>query len=167
MSRGHPGFSTGGICGRSGRNGQANLSLTSFRRRCGPSKTHARGHLINTINCKTSDQKDIRSLQALAWTLRAVLKGRANYLCPVDSRPCANGPGNVDEMRVLSRSWSGSSQAYRRPRRDQSQRPAERDIWLRLSAETRVQGRTARPAIEGACPFYRARQVAQSATSWW
>jgi DNA polymerase-3 subunit epsilon/ATP-dependent DNA helicase DinG len=42
--------------------------------------------------------------------------------------------------------------------------PAERDIWLRISAED--EGCTTETCLQrtgGACPFYRTRQVAQGA----
>jgi DNA polymerase-3 subunit epsilon/ATP-dependent DNA helicase DinG len=42
--------------------------------------------------------------------------------------------------------------------------PAERDVWLRLSAEDEgCKSETCQTRIAGGCPFYRARQVAQSA----
>ncbi len=126
----------------------------------------------NTINLQDQlIKKDIPDLcQALGLDLRAaVLKGRANYLCPRRIETLRQrGPGNVDEMRVLAKIlvWQQSSDTGDRGEINLNG-PAERDIWLRLSAETWVQGRNCQTRIEGACPFYRARQVAQSATTWW
>ncbi len=123
----------------------------------------------NTINLQDQlIKKDIPDLcQALGLDLRAaVLKGRANYLCPRRIETLRQrGPGNVDEMRVLAKIlvWQQSSDTGDRGEINLNG-PAERDIWLRLSAEDDgCKAETCQTRIEGACPFYRARQVAQSA----
>jgi len=122
----------------------------------------------NTINLQ--DQlinKDIPDLrQALGIDLRAaVLKGRSNYLCP---RRLENmrrhGPQSADEMRVMAKImvWLQTSVTGDRAEINLNG-PTERQIWMRLSAED--EACTTENCLKrtgGACPFYRARQAAQS-----
>lgn len=123
----------------------------------------------NTINLQ--DQlinKDIPDLRnALGLDLRAaVIKGRSNYLCP---RRLENirrrGPETPDEMRVLAKVlvWLQQTQTGDRGEINLNG-PAEREAWIRLSAED--EGCTTETCLKrtgGACPFYRAHQAAQSA----
>ena len=123
----------------------------------------------NTINLQ--DQlinKDIPDLRAaLELDLRAgVLKGRSNYLCP---RRLENfrrrGPESADEARVLAKIlvWLQGTQTGDRAELNLNG-PSERDIWSRLSAED--EGCTTENCLKrmgGICPYYRARQAAQSA----
>jgi len=123
----------------------------------------------NTINLQ--DQlinKDIPDLsKALGINLRAsVLKGRGNYLCP---RRLENlrrhGPENADEMRVLGKAlvWLQGTHTGDRSEINLNG-PVERQIWMRMSAED--ENCTMENCLKhtgGACPFYRARQAAQSA----
>ncbi|GAP07043.1 MAG TPA: DNA polymerase III subunit epsilon [Anaerolinea thermolimosa] len=123
----------------------------------------------NTINLQDQlIKKDIPDLrEALGIDLRAaVLKGRNNYLCP---RRLENlrqrGPTSVDEMRVLAKvlTWLQFSDSGDRNEINLNG-PIERDVWSRISAED--EGCKAEVCMErtgGACPFYRARQAAQSA----
>jgi len=123
----------------------------------------------NTINLQ--DQlinKDIPDLSAaLGLDLRAaVLKGRSNYLCPrrLESLRRRN-PETVEEMRVLAKIlvWLGTTRSGDRSELNLNG-PAEREVWGRLSAED--EGCSTENCIKrtgGACPFYRARQAAQSA----
>ena len=123
----------------------------------------------NTINLQ--DQlinKDIPDLRAaLGIDLRAaVIKGRANYLCP---RRLENlrrrGPETADEMRVLAKVLVWLQQTTSGDRGEINLNgPAEREAWMRLSAED--EGCTTETCIKrtgGACPYYRAHQAAQSA----
>lgn len=123
----------------------------------------------NTINLQ--DQlihKDIPDLcQALGIDLQAaVLKGRSNYLCPRRLESLRrHGPETPDEMRVLAKVlvWLQDTQSGDRAEINLNG-PVERQIWMRLSAED--EGCTAENCMKhtgGACPFYRARQAAQSA----
>jgi DNA polymerase-3 subunit epsilon/ATP-dependent DNA helicase DinG len=123
----------------------------------------------NTINLQDQlIQKDIPCVrEALGIDLRAaVLKGRANYLCPRRMEIMRhNGPNNVDEMRVLSKilvwSWNGASG----DRNDLNlNRPAEKDAWARLSAEDDAcSAENCVGRMGGGCPFYKAKQAAISA----
>ncbi len=123
----------------------------------------------NTINLQDQlIQKDIPSVrEALGIDLRAsVLKGRANYLCPRRLEIMRHsGPNHVDEMRVLSKilvwSWNGASG----DRSDLNlNRPAEKDAWMRLSAEDDAcSSENCAGRMGGECPFYKAKQAAQSA----
>jgi DNA polymerase-3 subunit epsilon/ATP-dependent DNA helicase DinG len=123
----------------------------------------------NTINLQDQlMQKDIPAVrEALGLDLRAaVLKGRSNYLCPRRLEWMRkNGPTTPDEARVLAKilvwSWNGASG-------DRSEinlnRPAEREVWNRLSAEDDAcTAETCAGRMGGQCPFYRARQAALSA----
>jgi DNA polymerase-3 subunit epsilon/ATP-dependent DNA helicase DinG len=123
----------------------------------------------NTINLQ--DQlvgKDIPDLvAALGVDVRAaVLKGRANYLCP---RRLENmrrfGPRNADEMRVLAKVlvWRRADSRGDRGSINLNGN-TEREIWERLSAED--DACTTETCIErmgGACPFHKAKSAAQSA----
>ncbi|HTP03408.1 MAG TPA: helicase C-terminal domain-containing protein [Anaerolineales bacterium] len=123
----------------------------------------------NTINLQDQlIQKDIPDLRrALNIDLRAaVLKGRSNYLCP---RRLENmmrfGPRNADEMRVLGKVlvWQTGDQAGDRNSINLNGN-AERDVWVRLSAEDDAcTTETCLKRMGGACPFHRARMAAQSA----
>jgi ATP-dependent DNA helicase DinG len=123
----------------------------------------------NTINLQDQlIKKDIPDLcKALKIDLRvAVLKGRANYLCPkrLDTLR-QRGPGNVDEMRVLAKIlvWMQGSDSGDRSEINLNG-PAERDVWMHLSAEDDgCRAETCQTRIAGGCPFYRARQIAQTA----
>mgnify|MGYP000459956100 FL=1 len=123
----------------------------------------------NTINLQDQlIKKDIPDLrEALGIDLRAaVLKGRSNYLCPRRLESLRQrGPMNIDEMRVLAKvlTWLQFSDSGDRNEINLNG-PVERDVWSRISAED--EGCKAEVCMErtgGACPFYRARQAAQSA----
>lgn len=120
----------------------------------------------NTINLQAQlIQKDIPMIRdILGIDVKAtVLKGRSNYLCPrllMNMRQ--NGPNNEDEMRVLAKIlvWSLSD-----PKGDRNEislnRPAEREAWVKLSAEDdRCTNDVCSGKMHGACPFYNARQSA-------
>jgi DNA polymerase-3 subunit epsilon/ATP-dependent DNA helicase DinG len=123
----------------------------------------------NTINLQEQlIQKDLPELkQALGIDLRAtVLKGRANYLCPRRMQNMIRrGPQSPDELRVLAKLlvWlqkGGSG--------DRSQinlnGPVESEAFWKLSADD--EACTSENCLKhtgGNCPFYRAKQAAQSA----
>lgn len=123
----------------------------------------------NTINLQEQlINKDIPDLKsALGLDLQAtVLKGRSNYLCP---RRLENfrrrGPSNAEEMRVLGKVlvWLQGTTTGDRSEINLNG-PVEREIWMRFSAED--EACTLENCIKrtgGICPYYRARQEAQSA----
>ncbi|MBI9048583.1 MAG: DEAD/DEAH box helicase [Anaerolineaceae bacterium] len=123
----------------------------------------------NTINLQ--DQlinKDIPDLkEALNIDLKAViLKGRSNYLCPKRLEALRNrGPENVNTMRVLAKIMVWLYQNGSGDRNEINLNgPIERDVWMKLSAETE----TCRPEVclsrlGGLCPYYLSKQSAQTA----
>jgi DNA polymerase-3 subunit epsilon/ATP-dependent DNA helicase DinG len=123
----------------------------------------------NTINLQ--DQlinKDIPDLRnALGIDLRAiVLKGRSNYFCPRRLESLRHrGPENADEMRVLAKVLVWLQHTHTGDRSELNLNgAAERLVWNRISAED--EGCTTENCIArggGICPFFRARQAAQSA----
>ncbi|HXF86271.1 MAG TPA: helicase C-terminal domain-containing protein [Anaerolineales bacterium] len=123
----------------------------------------------NTINLQDQlIQRDLPNLQrALNLDFRyAVLKGRSNYLCP---RKVENlrrfGPRNIEEMRVLAKIlvWQMHNQSGDRSEINLTG-PSEREVWNRLSAEDEAcTTETCIKRAGGACPFHRARTLAQSA----
>jgi ATP-dependent DNA helicase DinG len=122
----------------------------------------------NTINLQ--DQlinKDIPDLQeALDIDIFAsVLKGRNNYLCPRRMEILRRrGPDSAEEMRVFAKVLVWLYQGGSGDRVDINLNgPIEREIWSRMSAAD--DGCSADNCLKhtgGACPFYRARQFAQS-----
>ncbi len=123
----------------------------------------------NTINLQ--DQlihKDIPDLNASLGSnyLAAVLKGRANYLCPRRFAGLRRaGPRTPEELRVLSKIlvWLESGGSGDRGEIN-LQGPIEAGIWSRLSAE----GEDCTPEAclqhtGGGCPYYKARLLAESA----
>ncbi len=123
----------------------------------------------NTINLQ--DQlinKDIPDVQeALDIDLFAsVLKGRANYLCPRRMETIRKrGPETPEEMRVLAKIMVWLYQGGTGDRVDINLNgPLERSAWTHMSASD--DGCSSDNCLKhtgGACPFYRARQAAQSA----
>ncbi len=123
----------------------------------------------NTINLQ--DQlinKDIPDLcAALNLDFRsAVLKGRANYFCPRRFELLRHhGPSNADELRVLAKLlvWLQENGSGDRNEINLTG-PAERDVWLHISAEDDAcSSETCLERMGGGCPFFRARQAAQNA----
>jgi ATP-dependent DNA helicase DinG len=123
----------------------------------------------NTINLQEQLlDKDIPALQeALGIPFTAtVLKGRGNYLCP--RRLIAvrrRRPTSVDELRTLAKILVWMLESNTGDKGEISLRgPVENITWQRLSAED--EGCTlerCNVAMEGACPFYKARKAAEAA----
>jgi DNA polymerase-3 subunit epsilon/ATP-dependent DNA helicase DinG len=133
-------------------------------------KNHTRV-LVSTNTINLQDQlirKDIPDLEAALnlGARAAILKGRSNYLCPRRLENARRaGPRSQDEMRVLAKVlvWQLQDEAGDKSSLNLNGN-AERDVWLRLSAED--EGCTTETCIRrkgGACPFHRARSAAQSA----
>lgn len=123
----------------------------------------------NTINLQDQlIKKDIPDLKAaLGLDLRAiVMKGRSNYLCPRRLEMMRlHGPETIDELRVLSKVLVWLQQNASGDRGDINLNgPAEKDAWGRLNAEDDAcKIDTCIKRTGGDCPFFRARQAAQSA----
>ncbi|MBC7878223.1 MAG: 3'-5' exoribonuclease [Anaerolineales bacterium] len=122
----------------------------------------------NTINLQDQlIKKDIPDLQAaLNLDVRAaVLKGRANYLCPRKlGHMRTHGPKDANEMRVLAKIivWGLENTSGDRNELNLTG-PVEREVWGRLSAEDEnCDTETCIGRMSGTCPFHRAKQAAQS-----
>lgn len=113
-------------------------------------------------------QKDLPDLRAaLGLDFRAsVLKGRSNYLCPRRLEALRyRGPINKEEMRVLGKVlvWLEQGGDGDKGRLNLNS-PLEREIWYKLSAnDENCNAEVCLSRMGGICPFYQARQQAQSA----
>ncbi len=123
----------------------------------------------NTINLQDQlIKKDIPALkEALGLDVRAaVLKGRANYLCPRRLQNMRHfGPNSAEEMRVLAKVivWQLENQSGDRNELNLTG-PAERDAWVKLSAEDDAcTTETCMARMAGTCAFHRAKTQAQNA----
>jgi ATP-dependent DNA helicase DinG len=123
----------------------------------------------NTINLQDQlIQRDLPNLcQALDLDFRySVLKGRSNYLCPRRLENLRHyGPRTSDEMRVLAKVmvWQLNNQSGDRSEINLTG-PAEREVWVRLSAEDDAcTTETCIKRTGGACPFHRAKTMSQTA----
>jgi ATP-dependent DNA helicase DinG len=123
----------------------------------------------NTINLQ--DQlihKDIPDLQKAVdpGYRAAVLKGRANYLCPRRLEGMRRlGPTTAEEMRLLAKLlvWLAQGGTGDRSQINLGGR-GEGSAWSRLSAEGEECGLDACLAhTGGACPYYQAHKAAESA----
>ncbi len=123
----------------------------------------------NTINLQDQlIKKDIPDLtKALGIGLRtAVMKGRNNYLCPRRLEAARlRLPGSLEELRVLAKVLTWLEEGGNGDRSEINLNgPAERDAWMKLSAEDDAcKLETCVKRNGGACPFYQAREAAQSA----
>ena len=123
----------------------------------------------NTINLQDQlIKKDIPDLgEALNLEVRgSVMKGRSNYLCPRRLGYLRrSAPRTKEEMRVLAKVlvWLLENQSGDRSEINLTG-PSEREVWRRISAEDDAcTGETCMKHTGGACPFYQAKQAAQSA----
>ena len=127
--------------------------------------------VISTNTITLQDQlikKDIPDMRAaLDIDLRAaVLKGRSNYLCPRRLETLRQrGPESAEEMRVLAKVLVWLNEGGQGDRNEINLNgPVERDIWSRISAEDEgCKAEVCMGRSGGACPFFMARQAAQSA----
>jgi ATP-dependent DNA helicase DinG len=123
----------------------------------------------NTINLQEQlISKDIPDVEkALGLNLwAAVLKGRANYICPRRLKALMrSGLQTADQVRVVAKVlvWLQNSRSGDRNELTMS-RPGENQVWAHISAED--EGCSADNCIKysgGTCPFHRAHLAAQSA----
>jgi len=122
----------------------------------------------NTINLQDQlIKKDIPDLRnALGIDIRAsVLKGRSNYLCPRRLEMLRKrSPQTIEELRVLAKTLVWLQTNTTGDRTDINLNgPSERDVWVRISAEDdQCTTETCLERTGGACPFFQARQAAQT-----
>lgn len=131
------------------------------------------GHRVvistNTINLQDQLlQKDIPDLAAiLDDPIRAaVLKGRANYLCPRQLDALRSvGPRSADEMRVLAKVLVWMQNGGSGDRGEINLLGAGESVaWSRLSAENEgCGGETCMVEEDGKCPYFNARREAEIA----
>jgi ATP-dependent DNA helicase DinG len=128
--------------------------------------------VISTDTIALQDQlltKDIPALQnALGVNLNAaVLKGRANYLCPVSVEAMKRrGPTNIEELRVLAKILVWQLETESGDKTEISLRgAAENSIWRRLSSAEGegCRGNMCKDELGYDCPFYRAYKKAEAA----
>ena len=123
----------------------------------------------NTINLQdqliSKDIPDVQTALGLDVTA-AVMKGRSNYMCPRRLELLRRrGPENPNEMRILAKIlvWLQTNTSGDRGEINLNG-PVEREVWRRISAED--EGCTTESCLQrmgASCPFYLARQRAQSA----
>jgi ATP-dependent DNA helicase DinG len=123
----------------------------------------------NTINLQEQlIKKDIPDLMAaLSLKLKsAVMKGRANYLCPRRMENIRRkGPVDGDEMRVLAKVMVWIQDTLTGDKTEINLNgPVEREIWMRLCAEDEgCNTENCMKRTGGHCPFLQARNEASSA----
>lgn len=122
----------------------------------------------NTINLQ--DQlihKDIPDLREILDEdyRAAVLKGRANYLCPRRFDALRKlGPRSADEMRVLAKILVWLMNGGSGDRTEINLPLGESAVWNRLSAEGEACSLDdCLRYMRGACPFYKAHAAAENA----
>jgi ATP-dependent DNA helicase DinG len=123
----------------------------------------------NTINLQDQLlQKDFPDLiRVLGLSARAaVLKGRANYICPRKFDALRHrGPESAEQMKVLAKTFLWLTETTSGDRSEINfNGPGERAVWAQLSAEDEQ----CSPDVcshyrRHACPFLRARQAAEEA----
>jgi ATP-dependent DNA helicase DinG len=123
----------------------------------------------NTLNLQDQliekDLPDVR--EAMGINLRAaVLKGRSNYLCPKRLQSLRHRkPRDVNELRLLGKIlvWLESGGMGNKNEITLTG-PAEREAWMRVSAQDEMCNMDAcLNAMGGSCPYFQARQAALSA----
>ncbi|MBC7814786.1 MAG: DEAD/DEAH box helicase [Burkholderiales bacterium] len=123
----------------------------------------------NTINLQEQlINKDIPMLQETLGIhfSAALIKGRANYLCPRRLTALRRRkPTSVDELRTLANILVWLLESKTGDRGEISLRgPAENSMWQRLSAEDEgCKLDHCLVAMQGICPFYKARRSAENA----
>ena len=120
----------------------------------------------NTLNLQDQlIEKDIPAVStALGIDLRAaVLKGRANYLCPRRLKALRHRkPRDVAELRVLGKVLVWLERGGKGNRNEITlTTPADKDAWMRISAQDEMCNmEVCLTRMGGTCPYFRARQKA-------
>jgi DNA polymerase-3 subunit epsilon/ATP-dependent DNA helicase DinG len=123
----------------------------------------------NTINLQEqlllSDLPRLRAALGIDFN-GAVMKGRGNYLCPARLTAVrSRRPTNIDELRTLSKILVWLLESSSGDRGEINLRGAgEQVTWRRLSADDESCSlERCKTAMEGVCPFYKARRAAEEA----
>jgi ATP-dependent DNA helicase DinG len=127
--------------------------------------------VISTNTLNLQDQLMTHDIPVLQQALNipvkaAVMKGRSNYLCPRRLSAIRNRrPTNVDELRTVAKILVWLLESNTGDKGEINLRGwAEHATWQRLSAEDEnCTLDRCRVAMEGVCPFYKARKRAESA----
>ncbi|MGD8865462.1 MAG: helicase C-terminal domain-containing protein, partial [Anaerolineales bacterium] len=132
--------------------------------------TNGQRVVISTNTLNLQDQlihKDIPDLSvALDEDVRgAVLKGRANYLCPRRFDALRRlGPRSTDEMRLIAKLLLWLAEGGPGDRTQLNLPRGESIVWSRLSADSEDCSMEACAALAGGrCPYYQARLAAEQA----
>lgn len=122
----------------------------------------------NTINLQ--EQLILKDIPALQQTIdtqfnAALMKGRANYLCPRRLAAARKRrPSSVEELRALGKILVWLQESSTGDRGELTLRGEEFGAWLRLSADDEgCTTETCRALMDGVCPFYKARKAAEAA----
>jgi DNA polymerase-3 subunit epsilon/ATP-dependent DNA helicase DinG len=123
----------------------------------------------NTINLQ--EQLLNKDIPLLRQTLNldfsaAIMKGRANYLCPRRLMAARQGrAASVEEARMVAKLLVWLSESRTGDRSEITLRAQdELQLWSRFSAEdSSCGGQACEMEMQGVCPFHKARQAAQSA----
>jgi DNA polymerase-3 subunit epsilon/ATP-dependent DNA helicase DinG len=123
----------------------------------------------NTINLQDQlihkDIPDLRQAMQAEWRA-AVLKGRANYLCPRRLAAMRRiGPRDADEARMLAKTLVWLHQGGSGDRSEINIfRGGESAVWSHLSADSEdCSQETCQRGAAGPCPYYLAREAAEGA----
>lgn len=134
-------------------------------------KANNRPVVISTYTINLQEQLMTKDIPAVRKALKlpfdaVLLKGRGNYLCPRRLETLRRRrPTSIGELRTLAKILVWLTETETADRGEISLRgPGEFAVWHRLSAEDEhcTQHRC-RTAMEGTCPFYKARKAAESA----
>ncbi|MEM6526654.1 MAG: helicase C-terminal domain-containing protein [Chloroflexota bacterium] len=128
--------------------------------------------VISTDTIALQDQLIAKDIPALQESLgihvnAAVLKGRANYLCPLAVEAMKRrGPTNIEELRVLAKILVWQLESDSGDKTEISLRGgAEHSIWNRLSSAENhgCRGNACRDELGFDCPFHQAYKRAEAA----
>lgn len=104
--------------------------------------------------------------QAVNADLRtAVMKGRGNYLCPRRLETLRRRrPASLDELRTLAKILVWLQRGASGDKGEITLRAGEARVWTRLSAQDQdCTAHRCAALMKGVCPYYKARQKAETA----
>jgi len=125
---------------------------------------------VSTYTINLQEQllnKDIALLRQIVGDdlQAALMKGRGNYLCPRRLETMRRRrPATPDELRTLAKILVWLEENATGDRGDLSLRAGEWPVWMRLSAQDEdCTAFRCASEMDGACPYYQARQRAEAA----